>query len=53
MRTEHWFWWLTTLVVMVWYCTVTLYVAIKGTLDIRDMLEQLKRGKKAKGPCSG
>jgi len=30
------------LAVMVWYSTVTVYVAIKGTLDIRQMLRRLK-----------
>ena len=39
---EHWFWQLVTLAVLVWYSTVTIYVAIKGTLDIRQMLRRLK-----------
>jgi uncharacterized membrane protein YhaH (DUF805 family) len=42
MRSDHWFWWLAMLAVMVWYSTVTVYVAIKGTLDIRQMLRRLK-----------
>ena len=46
MNKEHWFWWLVTLAVMLWYCTITLYVGIRGALDIRDMLRQLKTGKK-------
>jgi hypothetical protein len=46
MTKEHWFWWFVTLAVMVWYCTVTVYVAIRGTLDIRDMLQRLKKGEK-------
>ena len=41
---EHWFWWLVTLAVVVWYSTVTIYVALKGTLDIRQMLRRLKEG---------
>lgn len=35
------FWWLLTLGVMVWYSTVTVYVAIRGGLDIRTMLRNL------------
>ena len=38
----HWFWFLLTIAVMVWYSTVTIYVAIKGTLDIQQMLRRLK-----------
>ena len=36
------------LAVMVWYSTVTVYVAVKGTLDIRQMLRRLKEGEKEK-----
>jgi len=46
MSGDHWFWWLAMLAVMVWYSTVTVYVAIKGTLDIRQMLRRLKQGEK-------
>jgi hypothetical protein len=42
----HWFWWLVTLAVLVWYSTVTLYVAVKGARDIRQMLRRLKEGEK-------
>jgi len=45
---EHWFWWLTTLAVLVWYSTVTIYVAVNGTLDIRQMLRRLKEGEKVR-----
>jgi hypothetical protein len=38
---EHWFWWLLTAAVMVWYSTITVYVAIRGASDIRDMLARL------------
>lgn len=43
---EHWFWWLLTLAVMLWYSTVTLYVAVKGALDIRQMLRRLNQREK-------
>jgi hypothetical protein len=48
---EHWFWWLMTSAVLVWYSTVAIYVAFKGTLDIRQMLRRLKEGEK-KNPLS-
>ena len=48
MINEHWFWWLTTLAVLGWYSTVTIYVAVKGTLDIRQMLRRLKEGEKGR-----
>lgn len=38
---EHWFWWLLTATVVIWYSTVTVYVAIKGVTDIRTMLRHL------------
>ena len=44
----HWFWWLAMLAVMVWHSTVTVYVAVKGSLDIRQMLRRLKQGEKDK-----
>jgi hypothetical protein len=42
----HWFWWLVTLAVLVWYSTVTIYVAFKGARDIRQMLRRLNEGEK-------
>jgi len=48
MISEHWFWWLVTLAVLVWYSTVTIYVAIKGARDIRQMLRRLKEGEREK-----
>jgi hypothetical protein len=41
MIPEHGFWWLLTMACVVWYSTVTVYVAIKGAVDIRDMLSHL------------
>ncbi|MBI2842654.1 MAG: hypothetical protein HYX78_04575 [Armatimonadetes bacterium] len=37
----HWFWWLATAAVMVWYSTITIYVTIKGVSDIKTMLKRL------------
>jgi hypothetical protein len=38
---EHWFWLLATSVCVVWYSTITIYVAIRGALDIKNMLQRL------------
>jgi hypothetical protein len=37
----HWFWHVLTLAVVVWYSTTTIWVAIKGALDIRTMVRRL------------
>jgi hypothetical protein len=37
------FWWLLLMAVLVWYSTVTLYVAVRGALDVKHMLDALKR----------
>lgn len=42
MGNGHWFWWLLTIAVIVWYSTVTIYVAIKGAKDIKTMLRRVK-----------
>jgi len=39
---EHWFWWLLTLSCVIWYATITVYVAVKGFSDIRNMLRRLE-----------
>jgi len=36
------FWWLLTIFAVGWYMTVTVYVAIRGALDIRRMLAHLE-----------
>ena len=42
MLTNHPFWGILTLAVLVWYSTITIYVAIRGAFDIRHMLRKLK-----------
>ncbi|HPM23906.1 MAG TPA: hypothetical protein PLP66_08355 [Phycisphaerae bacterium] len=37
----QWFWGLLLLACLVWYSTVTVYVAIRGAVDIRQMLARL------------
>ena len=34
---KHFFWWLLTGACVVWYSTITVYVAIKGGADIKHM----------------
>lgn len=38
---NRWFWWVLTLACLIWYSTVTIYVAIKGASDIKNMLTRL------------
>ncbi|MCX8091340.1 MAG: hypothetical protein N3I86_10510 [Verrucomicrobiae bacterium] len=44
------FWGLLTLAVLVWYSTVTIYVAVRGVLDIRAMLRRLRQNHPAPAP---
>lgn len=44
MLTNHPFWGLLTLAVLVWYSTITVYVGIRGAFDIQHMLRKLKQG---------
>jgi hypothetical protein len=37
------FWWLLTIVCLVWYATVTVYVGIRGAWDIKNMLARLEK----------
>jgi hypothetical protein len=39
----HAFWYLLTVAVVMWYSSVTVYVAIRGSMDIRSMLRRLRR----------
>ncbi len=38
----HPFWFLLTAACVIWYSTITVYVAIKGVLDIKGLLARLK-----------
>ena len=44
MLSNHPFWGLLTLAVLVWYSTITVYVAIRGVVDIKYMLGRLRAG---------
>lgn len=47
MLKNHPFWGLLTVAILVWYSTVTIYVAIRGATDIKEMLRRL--GDKTRG----
>ncbi|NLV43071.1 MAG: hypothetical protein GXY07_01070 [Candidatus Hydrogenedentes bacterium] len=42
----HWFWWIATMACVLWYSSVTIYVAIRGVMDIKGMLQRLKNPEK-------
>jgi len=42
MLKSHPFWGLLTIAVLAWYSTITIYVAIRGAFDIREMLRRLR-----------
>jgi hypothetical protein len=42
MNAGETFWWLLTMAAVGWYVTVTLYVGVRGALDIRQMLRRLE-----------
>ena len=46
MLQEHWVWGGLILAVLLWYSTVTVYVAVKGIGDIRSMLKALGERKR-------
>jgi hypothetical protein len=42
---EHWAWWLLTMACIAWYSSVTVYVSVKGALDIKHMLRRLSENR--------
>jgi hypothetical protein len=38
---NHPFWFLLMIACVVWYSTITIYVAVRGAFDIRHMLDRL------------
>jgi hypothetical protein len=42
MLSNHPFWGILMLAVLVWYSTITVYVAVRGAMDIKQMLRKLK-----------
>lgn len=47
MTHGHPFWFILIWACVAWYSTITIYVAIRGSIDIKEMLRRLreKRGK--------
>ena len=41
MAIERWFWGSLTAGCLLWYATVTVYIAIRGAHDIKEMLARL------------
>ena len=39
---QHWFWLSLSVSAVVWYLAVTVYVAIRGAKDIKQMFRRLK-----------
>jgi hypothetical protein len=37
------FWWVLTWACIIWFSTVTIYVAVRGAFDIKGMLARLAR----------
>ena len=35
------FWLIMTITVLAWYSTITIYVTIRGTMDVKQMLKRL------------
>jgi hypothetical protein len=42
MNAAERFWWALTIASVGWYLTVTVYVSIRGALDIRNMFTRLE-----------
>ena len=42
MNTAETFWWVLTMAAVGWYLTITVYVGVRGALDIRHMLRRLE-----------
>ncbi len=53
MIAEHWFWWLLTMACVAWYSTITVYVAVKGLKDIKNMLRRLSVKNAERTPDGG
>jgi len=48
----HWFWLGVSVACILWYASVTVYVAIRGAGDIRQMITQLEILRRAGGDDS-
>ena len=48
---QHIVWFLLTMVCVAWYSTITIYVAIKGATDIKQMLKRLSDSAEEPSAC--
>ena len=37
----EWFWWLLAIASVLWYVSITFYVAVRGAFDVKHMLRRL------------
>ena len=49
MLSNHPFWGIITIAVLVWYSTITIYVGVRGALDIKHMLRNLEENQRETG----
>jgi hypothetical protein len=40
---DHWFWLLMVAAFVLWYLTITVYIAFRGARDIKSMLSAVGR----------
>lgn len=43
MELYRWFWTILSGAVLIWYSTITIYIAYQGYIDIRKMLQRLEK----------
>jgi len=44
MEAYRWFWGGLTIAALLWYSTITIYIAFHGIFDIQEMLKKLSSG---------
>ncbi len=44
MEFYRWFWGILTATALIWYSTITVYIAYRGVFDIQQMLKKLSSG---------
>lgn len=44
MELYYWIWGLLTTAALVWFSTITVYIAFRGASDIKQMLQKLRQG---------
>ena len=49
----HWFWLALMAAVLIWYSTITIYISVRGAIDIKEMLGRLDQRAKEEGEAVG